>query len=210
MRATTIVGSTTFRCGFTSGLSSALIALEMQIRSPSVPCGGGGVDKHREMQKISTALSEDPVQVPGRVGRRSPPGLDTPSPPSETDELEIESRETIVTGASSPAAIPRRPDGWRALHSGPNGQMSLPRPVRFDYKPRGPQANTHYTVQARKERQKADALAQRTSYATGGHLSGRRELTYGSGYSTSTARAHQTIVKGHTQDSMRVRAIVSC
>ena len=62
MRATTIVGSTTFRCGFTSGLSSALIALEMQIRSPSVPCGGGGVDKHREMQKISTALAEDPFQ----------------------------------------------------------------------------------------------------------------------------------------------------
>ena len=47
----------------------------MQIRSPSVPCGGGGVDKQREMQKISTALSEDPFQVPGRVGRRSPPGF---------------------------------------------------------------------------------------------------------------------------------------
>ena len=165
-----------------------------------------GEHQHCETQCGECACCLAQQRLGAAVGRRSPPGLDTPSPPSETDELEIESRETIVTGASSPAAIPRRPDGWRALQSGSNGQMSLPRPVRFDYKPRGPQANTHYTVQARKERQKADALAQRTSYATGGHLSGRRELTYGSGYSTSTARAHQTIVKGHTQDSMRVRA----
>ena len=48
----------------------------MQIRSPSVPCGG--VDKQREMQKISTALAEDPVQVPGRVGHRSRLGLAGP------------------------------------------------------------------------------------------------------------------------------------